>query len=91
MSKPDSPAGVLDDPAGSPPDAIAVRDQVMATLGRPPFLHKVQVVRLWDNAYRANVFVGTVADVRIAHSFFIETTAAGEVVAAVPPLTRVYA
>ena len=44
--------------------------QLLQALGRPATLYRVEVRHLWDDHYRANVFVGAdVASTRVAHSF----------------------
>lgn len=70
---------------------VTLRSQILATLGRPPYLYKIQIARLWENTYRANVLVGNAVDtIRCAHSYFVETTDAGVVVTSTPKLNRVY-
>ena len=69
----------------------AIRDGILAALGRPPSLYRVVVVGLWLNYYRVNVLVGSpLAAVEIRHSYFVEVDQAGLVLTSVPPLTRIY-
>lgn len=69
----------------------AIRDGVLESLGRPPGLYRVVVVPLWLNSYRVNVLVGTdPTAVQIAHSYFVTADEAGNILTAVPPLTRLY-
>jgi hypothetical protein len=68
-----------------------IRNSILAALGRPPELFDVAVRTLWDNHYRVNVLVGAeVTAVRIAHSYFVKTTASGEMVSATPRIIRLY-
>jgi hypothetical protein len=91
----------LVDPAGGPPDGDAhptrtpdraVEYAVLAGLGRPPGLYGVAVRPLWENRFRVNVLVGSdLTTVRIAHSYFVEAGQAGDILSAVPRITRQYA
>jgi hypothetical protein len=68
-----------------------IAGQLLQVLGRPPALYRVEVRHLWENHYRANVFVGTdAASTRIAHSFFLAADEDGNVLASVPDITRTY-
>lgn len=85
---PDEPQENADDP---PHPTAAIRDGLLASLGRPPELYRVVVVPLWRNHYRANVLVGTdPTAVRTAHSYFVTADAIGRILTIVPPLTRMY-
>lgn len=84
---------------GTPPAAgrtevkaeAAVRSAVLASLGRPPGLYRVDVVHLWSGHYRVNVLTGAdPAAVRIPHSFFVTADTRGCVTAALPPIVRAY-
>lgn len=73
-----------------PPDR-AVEYAVLARLGRPPGLYGVVVRPLWENRFRVNVLVGTdITTVRISHSYFVEAGPAGDILSAVPRVTRLY-
>ena len=82
----------MDDNTREKPAADAVvRRGVLAALGQPPGLYEVSVRPLWGNHFRVNVLVGPDATaVRIAHSFFVETAAGGDILSATPRITRVY-
>jgi hypothetical protein len=44
---------------------------------------------LWEAHYRVNVFIGADAvSARLAHSYFLETDEAGNILTATPKLTR---
>jgi hypothetical protein len=82
--------GVKDRQAQEQRQAL-IGGHVLRVLGRPEGLWGVQVRRLWADHYRVNVFVGVDASSgRVAHSYFLETDGAGNVVAATPPITRQY-
>lgn len=65
--------------------------QLLQALGRPSNLHRVEVRHLWDDHYRANVFVGaSAASTRVAHSYFVAADEAGNIIASMPDITRKY-
>jgi hypothetical protein len=80
-----------DEPQERPRPAGAIRDGVLAALGGPPALYRVNVVPLWSSHYRVNVLVGTdLTSVEIAHSYFVTADETGRILASVPPLVRLY-
>jgi hypothetical protein len=83
--QPDAP------PRGRDPQDQAVLRSVLAALGRPPDLFRAVVRPLWQNHYRVNVLVGTdLTSACIAHSYFVEAGASGEILSAVPRIIRQY-
>jgi hypothetical protein len=63
--------------------------QLMQVLGRLAAPSRVEVRHLWDNHYRANVFVGaTIISTRIAQRFFLTADEDGNIVASTPDLTK---
>lgn len=69
----------------------AIGKHVTHALGQPNDLHEVQVRRLWEDRYRVNVLVGgDAASVRVAHSFFLVTDGAGNILASTPQITKRY-
>ncbi|MHB1422563.1 MAG: hypothetical protein ACYC3I_05080 [Gemmataceae bacterium] len=65
--------------------------QLLEALGRPATLYRVDVRHLWEDHYRANVFVGADASsTRIAHSFFLATGADGNILASTPEIKKKY-
>jgi hypothetical protein len=76
--------------ARAEPDAThLIREKVLAALGEPPDLLRVQVKPLWGSYYRANVFVGKGFTVRMVHSFFLNVDD-GEIISSAPPIQRLY-
>jgi hypothetical protein len=64
---------------------------LLRTLGLPRNLHLVQVQPLWDRHYRVNVLIGQdAAAVTVAHSFFLEADATGNIVTTTPALIKHY-
>ena len=95
------PALSMIPPAGEfPPDTEArnqvTQDQavlrdILAALGRPPDLFRATVRPLWKNHYRVNLFLGgDITSAWIAHSFFVEAGASGEILSTTPRITRHY-
>jgi hypothetical protein len=74
-------------PQAEPTDLI--RERLLALLGEPSDLLRVQVKPLWGSFYRANVFVGKGPTARMAHSFFLDVDD-DQIVSANPSITRVY-
>lgn len=71
--------------------AASVRNHLLVMLGRPKDLFRINVVRLWQNTYRANVLVGkSITEARCAHSYFLTTTDCGKILTSVPNLANVY-
>jgi hypothetical protein len=80
--------GATPEPPAPPP---TIADAVLAALGRPPGLFRVNVVPLWQGCYRVNVLTGAdPTSVSIPHSYFVEAGENGAVVAATPPIVRLY-
>lgn len=86
------PAG-YETPGEPPADrspALLLREKLLRALGEPADLLRVQVTRLWHHFYRANVFVGTAASPRVAHSYFLTATQDGDILTASPAIRREY-
>lgn len=67
----------------------AIARQVIESLGHPIDLWDVRARHLWENRYRVNVFVGTDASsLKIAHSYFVETDADGNIVESIPKIIQ---
>ena len=65
--------------------------QVLQSLGAPTGLRVVNVRRLWERHYRANVVVGEDAvSTAVAHSYFIVADASGTIVSSNPAIRRQY-
>ena len=62
---------------------------ILDGLGQPENLKGVQVRLLWPDHYRVNVLVGPdAASARVAHSFFLEANADGDIVGSTPSVTK---
>ncbi len=68
-----------------------ISNRVLMALGQPPDLLRVHVRRLWENRYRVNIVVGVdAASARIASSYFVVADGAGNILQAVPEITKQY-
>lgn len=64
---------------------------VLRALGQPADLQQVQVRQLWEDHYRANVFVGVdAASTKVAHSYFLVVGNDGNIIASTPTITKRY-
>lgn len=75
------------------PDGVGrdarILQRVMHALGRHGRPYAVQVRPLWENHYRVNVFIGADAtSARIAHSYFVEADAEGNIIESTPNLAE---
>jgi hypothetical protein len=68
-----------------------IGEQLLHRLGRPIGLLTVQVRKLWDDRYRANVYIGTdAASATVIHSYFLVADGEGNITAATPAIVRAY-
>ncbi len=68
-----------------------VRDNILCDLGRPAGLFRVQVTRVFDDHYRANVFVGPDAvSAKVAHSYFVKADSDGKILTSFPAIIRLH-
>ncbi len=64
-----------------------IRQGVIESLRSKEGLQLVQVRALWGNHFRVNVFLGSDATTtRIAHSYFVEADAAGNILESTPKI-----
>jgi hypothetical protein len=73
------------------PRECAIRVNVLAALGRPGDLQRVNVLPLWGDHFRVNVITGADPTVtRIPHSYFLAADARGNIIETAPRITRLY-
>ncbi|HEX4613566.1 MAG TPA: hypothetical protein VH092_35620 [Urbifossiella sp.] len=83
-------------PAGEPGDGLgaresAIRVNLLAALGRPRGLYRVNILPLWGDHFRVNVVTGVdPTEIRIPHSYFLAADIRGNIIEATPPITRLY-
>ena len=67
----------------------AVRGQVLQALGEPAGRFEIRVRRLWEDHYRANVFLSAgLASGRITCSYFLVADGDGKILTSTPELAR---
>jgi hypothetical protein len=71
--------------------AEVIRAGVLAALGRPAELFRVNVMPLWGDNYRVNVLIGEDATaVKIPNSFFVTVDDRGAILKSTPPIQKQY-
>jgi hypothetical protein len=89
-TSPNPKQGEIESPSRESSNAL-IGEQVLHLLGRPVSLLTVQVRKLWDDRYRANVFIGAdAASATIIHSYFLVADDEGKIIAATPAIVRAY-
>jgi hypothetical protein len=66
----------------------AIRTDVLNTLGRPDDLARVDIVHVYDNRYRVNVYRHVEGRTRMTDSFFVHDDPDG--ISSSPPIRRKY-
>jgi hypothetical protein len=71
--------------------ASLIVKQVIAVLGEPGTLRRMQVQHLWADFYRVNVFVGEdIASAKVAHSYFLTVDGEGAITSSAPKIVKHY-
>jgi hypothetical protein len=73
-----------------------IKSQVLAKIGRPPRLHRVEVSNHHNGKYRVNIWeqpepvknLAVTAGARIRSSYYLNVSDAGEIIDSNPPLTK---
>jgi hypothetical protein len=89
--------------AGEPPKEAnhteKIKSQVLAKIGRPPRLERVEVSRHQHGNYRVNIWeqrepdkdIAVTASARIRSSYYLKVSDTGEIIDSNPPLTKLCA
>ncbi len=96
MAKVDQAAPKKDEPVAVPNHTQKITSQVLEKVGRPPRLHRVEVLRQHDGNYRVNIWeqhepMGDFAlstSVHILSSYYLKVSDTGEIIRSNPPLTK---
>jgi hypothetical protein len=96
MDKVDKAAPKTEEPVALPDHTEKIKSQVLAKIGRPPRLHRVEVSRHHNSNYRVNIWersepTGDFAvslDVHIRSSYYLKVSDKGEIIHSNPPLTK---
>ena len=71
--------------------ADVIRASVIAALGRPAELLRVNVLPLWGDNFRVNVLIGADATaVQIPNSYFVTVDERGAILRSTPPIQKQY-
>ena len=79
-----------------PNHAEKIKSQVLAKIGRPPRLHRVEVCKQHNDKYRVNVWeqpepiksLAVSVSARIRSSYYLKVSNTGEIIDSNPPLAK---
>jgi hypothetical protein len=74
-----------------------IKSQVLAKIGTPPRLHRVEVSKHHNGKYRVNIWeqpesdksLAVTVSARIGRSYYLTVSETGEIIDSNPPMTRV--
>ncbi len=96
MEKVDKASQKTVEPVALPDHTEKIKSQVLAKIGRPPRLHRVEVSRHHNSNYRVNIwerpeqienFAASIG-VHIRSSYYLKVSDTGEIIHSNPPLTK---
>ncbi len=84
------------EPVAAPDHTEKIKSQVLAKIGRPPRLHRVEVSRHHNGNYRVNIWEepdpiessAVSIGIHIRSSYYLKVSETGEIVDSNPPLTK---
>jgi hypothetical protein len=96
MEKVENAAPKKEEPVAVPNHAELIKSQVLAKIGKPPRLHRVEVSRHHNRSYRVNIWqqpepnnsLAVTMAPRIGLSYYLTVSDTGEILASNPPLTK---
>jgi hypothetical protein len=96
MEKVENPAPKKEEPVAVPNHTEKIKSQVLAKIGRPPHLDRVEVSRLHNGNYRVNIWeqpepnknVAVTPSSRIRSSYYLRVSDTGEIIDSNPPLAK---
>ena len=82
--------------APKPKHAEKIKSQVLAKIGMPPRLHRVEVCKHHNGKYRVNIWeqpepiknIAVTVGARIRSSYYLTVSETGEIIDSNPPLTK---
>ena len=97
MEETKKPLPTREAPAVVPNHTEKIKSQVLANIGRPPRLERVEVSKHHNGKYRVNIWertepdktVAITAGPRIGLSYYLTVSDTGEIINSNPPLTKV--
>ena len=95
MEKVSKAATKTEDPVAAPNHTEKIKSQVLAKIGKPPRLERVEVSRHHNGKYRVNIWqqpepdrsIAVTAGARIAQSYYLTVSETGEIIDSNPPMT----
>jgi hypothetical protein len=96
MAKVDQVAPKEEEPVAVPNHTEKIKSQVLAKVGRPLGLHRVEVCRHHNGNYRVNIWVQPEANedfalaisAHIRSSYYLKVSDTGEIIHSNPPLAK---
>jgi hypothetical protein len=96
MAKVEKVATKTEEPVAVPNHTEKIKSQVLAKIGKPPRLDRVEVSRHYGGTYRVNVWeqpepnknLAVTSGPRIGSSYYLTVSDTGEIVASNPPMTK---
>ena len=98
MEKLEKAAPKKEEPVAVPNHTEKIKFQVLAKIGRPPRLDRVEVSRHHGGNYRVNIWahpepnknISITLDARILSSYYLKVSDTGEIIRSDPPLDKLF-
>jgi hypothetical protein len=96
MEKIENAAAKKEEPVAEPNHTEKIKSQVLAKIGKPPRLHRVEVCKQHNGKYRVNIWeqpepdksIAVTVSARIRSSYYLKVSNTGEIVDSNPPMTK---
>ncbi len=96
MEKVEKAAAKKEKPVAAPNHTEKIKSQVLAKIGKPSRLHRVEVSRHHNGKYRVNIWEQPESDTklavsigpRIGSSYYLTVSETGEIIDSNPPMTK---
>jgi hypothetical protein len=96
MEKVEKAASKKEEPVAVPDHTEKIKSQVLAKIGKPPRLDRVEVSRHHNGNYRVNIWeqpeskqdIAVTSGARIRSSYYLKVSEAGEIIHSNPPLAK---
>jgi ABC-type Zn2+ transport system substrate-binding protein/surface adhesin len=96
MAKVEKVAPKQEEPVTEPNHTEKIKSQVLAKIGKPPRLDRVEVSRHHNGNYRVNIWeqpepvkdVAVTISARIRSSYYLKVADTGEIIGSNPPLAK---
>ena len=98
MEKVEKAAPQKEEPVAVPNHTEKIKSQVLAKIGKPPHLDRVEVSRHHGGNYRVNLWeqpepnknIAVTISARIRSSYYLKVSDTGEIIHSNPPLDKLY-